>query len=527
MNDAVKAFLYRIQRTPHREAAYDYSTNTRYTYCDLGKRGLKLASYLTRDLGLGPGDVMALVAENNVAFIDAFYASCMTGVIITTYNGRLRPADIVPLVERERPHVMFVSEKYREKMDACRRDARIDCAMVSLDGASNASAESYADIMARRVDVRSITFDGFPDFDIERTQMLVHTGGTTGLPKSAEISFRAVLYNALSSVLTIGITQDCVGLVFLPFFHTAGWNVAMLPHLLSGGRVVLTDTLDPGVLLHLIETERPTTGLAVEAILLSMANHPDFAATDFSSYKFIANGAGPISEAAMKRYWDRGVKIVNAYGMTETGPNNCLHPDCELPLDEIKKHGNTIGTPMCFNELKIVDEDGREVERGIDGELLWRGPVTFSGYWEDPEATAEIMAEGGWVRSGDMGHIDESGFVHLQGRRKSMIITNGENVFPIEIENAIKAYPGVIDCHVIAVPDDTRGEVGKALVVMAEGKRFDRDAIAAFARERLSTIKVPVYYTQIFDLPRRGLKVDLSALQKRYGFAGEGEACDD
>ena len=521
LNDAVKGFLYRILRTPGREAIYDRATGRRYTYADLGCRGAKLAKYLTDDLGLAQGEVIALSAENNIAFIDAFYASLMTGVVITTYNGRLRADDLAPLIARERPRVVFVSEGHREKIEEACRLAGVSCVQVTLDG-EGGSLLRYDDIMAGAIDARSLpSLDGFADFDIEETQLLVHTGGTTGLPKSAKISFRAVLYNALSEILTVGLTQRDCGITFLPFFHTVGWNVTTLPSLLVGARVVLTDTLDPGVLLELIASERPTTGLALEAVFRRMAEHPAFASTDFSSYRLFANGAGPISTSTMELYWNRGVKLINAYGMTETGPNNCFYPDSDESLESIKRHGDTVGKPMCFAELKIVDEQGLEVPTGTDGELLWRGPVTFSGYWDDPVSTAGIMAEGGWVRSGDIGHLDRMGYVHLQGRLKNMIVTNGENVFPIEIENSLKDCPGVDECCVIAVPDAERGEVAKALVHMEEGATFDRDALEAFVRGRLSSIKVPRYFVEVDDFSKRGLKVDLAALKKVHGFAGE------
>lgn len=522
MNNAVSAFFHRIRRTPEREAIYDHATNRRYSYRDMGIRGMRLASYLMNELHIRQGDVVALAADTSIVFPDMFYASCLCGAIITTYNPRLRVDDIAPLVKREAPRVMFVGEAYREKMAQSALEAGVDCLFVSVDGGDDCGVWRYADIMARPpFDDAEVDFDGFGEFDAESIQMLVHTGGTTGMPKSAKISYRAVFYNALSDSMTIGMTQADAGLVFLPFFHTVGWNVAMLPHLLTGGRVILTESLDPELLLHLIESEKPTMGLAVESILLRMATHPRFAQTDFSSYRFIANGAGPISESTMRMYWSRGVKIVNAYGMTEIGPNNCLYPNCDDSLEEIQRHSDTVGKPMYFNELKVVDDAGNEVPAGVDGELLWRGPVAFSGYWRNPEATAEVLCEGGWIRSGDIGRIDAEGYVHLQGRRKHMLITNGENVFPIEIENTIKCIPGVVDCFVIPVPDPGRGEVGKALVVMADGAKFSRDEILSYAKKHLATIKVPRYYTQVKDLPVCGLKTNVAQLCKLYGFAGD------
>lgn len=294
-----------------------------------------------------------------------------------------------------------------------------------------------------------------------------------------------------------------------------------LPLLLAGGRIVLTPTLDPGTLLHLIDTEQPATGLALEAIFLRMAEHSAFETTDFSSCRLITNGAGPVGQSTMQRYWDRGVRLVNGYGMTETGPNNCFYPDMDATLDHVRAHGTTVGKAMCFNELKIVDEQGEEVPVGCDGELYWLGPVTFSGYWRDPEATKVVITDDGWVRSGDMGHVDEFGYVHLRGRRKKMITTNGENVFPIEIENVLCAHPDVEECNVIAVPDERKEEVGKALVRLREGSSFDRDSLAAWARKRLSSIKVLAYYAQVDQFPQHGLKANLMELKELYGYAGD------
>ena len=262
-------------------------------------------------------------------------------------------------------------------------------------------------------------------------------------------------------------------------------------------------------------------GIAIEAIYLRLASHPAFATTDLSSYERLTNGASAISESTMMAYWERGIKILNAYGMTETGPNNCYPPANDLSLDDVRAHWGTVGKPMYFNELRIVDEGGREVAAGEDGELWWRGPVTFSGYWKDPAATAEVLDEDGWVHSGDIGHRDAEGYVHLQGRKKNMLICNGENVFPIEIENALKAHPSVEDCRVLGVPDGARGEVPKALVLLREGAAFDRDALERFARARLASIKVPRYYVALDDFPRCGMKVSLEALRAAHGFAGE------
>lgn len=520
MNDAVQRFFYRIWQTPCKEAVYDRASGRRYTYGDLGDRVNRLAAFLVEERGLSSGDVVALASENRTAFIDAFYASCLTGIVITTYNCLLRSGDIAPLVERERPRIAFVSERHRGVMEDCLRSTGVECELVSLDGdVSDDGRSAYDRIVEGEWGGGGSLLPA--DFDFEDTQMLVHTGGTTGMPKAAMLSFRAVFYNAMSELLTTGMTSSDCGIVFLPFFHTAGWNSATLPLLLAGGRVVLTDTLDPGVLLRLIEQERPTVGIAVESIYLRIAQHPDFDKADLSSYVRLTNGAGAIRESTMARYWDRGIKMLNAYGMTETGPNNCYPPANDLSLEEVRSLWDTVGKPMYFNELKIVDEAGEEVGLGEDGELLWRGPVTFSGYWDDPEATAKAIDEDGWVRSGDIGHLDERGFLHLRGRKKNMLVCNGENIYPAEIENVLKTCPSVSDCCVIGVPDEVCGEVPKALVLMGAGEAFDRGALDRFARERLASIKVPRYYAVLEEFPRRGMKVSVEALRRAHGFAGE------
>lgn len=191
MNDAVQRFFYRMQQTPEREAVYDSAAGRRYTYGELGDRARRLAAYLVDEQGLAPGDVVGLAAENCTAFVDAFYASCLTGIVITTYNCRLRAVDLAPLVEREQPRVVFASERHRAAMEACMRMARAACVLVSIDGdVARDGRSAYERIVdggadASRTAGGSARFAARGGFGFEDPQMLVHTGGTTGLPKSA------------------------------------------------------------------------------------------------------------------------------------------------------------------------------------------------------------------------------------------------------------------------------------------------------------------------------------------------------
>lgn len=505
---------YRATLSGAKEAVYDYGNDIRYTYADLVERSDRLAAFLQYELEVEKGDRIAFCSPNSIAFIDGFYASYKTGAIITTYNFLLHPKELDEMLKLETPKVLFYATKYADTIAVLRQD-NPGIRVIPLDGQlQQGDFCTYDDIMAYKAPPHT---DVPSEIDMEDIQMLLHTGGTTGTPKAAMISYRSLFYNALSEILTFGLTEQDTVYVFLPFFHTAAWNVLTLPLLLAGGRIILTEGFDADAALNIIEKERPTVAMAVETIYKAMAAHPRFGDANFTSYRWMLSGAAPIAKPTMALYWDKGVKLVNAYGMTEIGPSNLAPSVNDISLEEIRNKWNAVGKPMYFNKVRIVDEYGGDVAQGEKGELIWQGNLTFSGYWKNEKGSQEACKDG-WVYSGDIGYQDEDGVYYVCDRKKNMFISGGENVFPLEIQNVLQTHPDVEGSCVIGVPDDRWGEVGRALVVCTAESKIDETELRGYLSKKISRIKIPKYIQFIEEIPRNAVgKLDMAKILKCYG----------
>jgi fatty-acyl-CoA synthase len=476
------------------------------------QRALRLASYLVNELGLKKGDRAAFLSENNIAFLDAFFMGCKTGIIITTYNYLLSSNEILNFLRAEEPKVVFYAGSHH-KIIADLRMHYQNCEYIAISGDSAPEdMHHYHDIMS---------CEGEPlrcePPTIEDTQMLIHTGGTTGWPKAAMLSYRSVYQNTVGSILTLGHRNTDIAHVYLPFFHTAAWHCLMLSLLMVGGKIILTPRFCAETALEVIRTERPTHGIAVETVYKSMIACPAFKSADFSCFEWMLNGAAPISRPTMEAFWEKGVPLVNAYGMTEIGPCNLTPPVPSMSLDEIRSKWNSVGKPMFFNHVKIVDEEGRDVKEGEPGELLFKGSLTFSGYWRDEEKTNGILKEG-WICTGDIARKDGDGYYYICGRRKNMFISGGENIFPVEIEHVLCGHPAIESACVFGVPDDKWQEVGKALIVLKEKNSLTQEELREWIAGRISRIKIPKYIEFVSEIPHNTLgKRDIAVIRKQYG----------
>lgn len=503
---------YRTRFSKGCEAIYDFETGKHYSYEDMDERSDKLAWFLTKKLGLKKGDRIGFCAINDVAFFDAFFATFKTGIIITTYNFLLREKELFSLIENEDPRVIFYSPECIFIAMVLKEKGFKQEFICLGDGGDESDRYCYEDIM-RIKDYEPVET---PDLDYEDIQMLIHTGGTTGKPKAAMLSFRSIFYNTLVESLYIGVRSDDSAILTLPLFHTAGWNVFGIPMLMAGGRLILVRGFNPEKVLRIIREERPTLGISVETMYKAMAMHPDFEKTDFTCYRLMFVGAAPTGKELLEIYWDKGVKLVNSYGMTEIGPNNMSSP-LQATIDDVRSKWNSCGIPGPFNQLRFVDDNGNDVPKGERGEMLFNGKLLFSGYWNNPEATAEVMKDG-WVHTGDVGYLDEDGYCYISGRKKNMFISGGENIFPQEIEDIIMTIPGIIEACIIGVPDPKWGEVGRVLIVTSPGAEVTRNEITDKVKKELSTIKVPKYVTFVDSVPKNPLgKRDLKAIAQLYG----------
>lgn len=504
--------MYKKNISPDREVLFDYDNNQHYTYQMLEDRANRLARFLIRQ-GLKKGDRVGFCSYNCVEFIDAFFASCKTGIIITSYNCHLKKDKLLDLMDNERPKALLYDQEFEAVIEAARQRFP-DTVCINLgEHSAIPGAYSYPRIQAEEssetVDCKSLTLD-----DI---QMLIHTGGTTGTPKAAKISYRSVTCNVLSQILTVGLHQNDIAYVFLPFFHTAAWTIFTLPLLLIGGKVIITKKFDPELSLKIIAEERPTLTVGVETALKRLAETPGFAETDFSSYRIMISGAAPTARETMEHYWNKGVKLVSGYGMTELGTCNLLPPVNDMKLEQLINKWDSVGKPVLYNSVRIVDGKGNDVAPGESGELIWQGELAFSGYWNNEGQTGEMIRDG-WIYSGDIGRIDADGYYYIVGRKKNIFISGGENIFPGEIEEILCQHPVIDEACVIGVADVNWGEVGKALLVLKKQCELTVPELRAFLKGRLSSIKIPHYFEVIDGIPKNQVgKRDLEQIRMIYG----------
>lgn len=504
---------FRARRTPDREAVFDWESGIRYTWGDLEQRSTSMIKFLGETLGVRKGDVVGFVSPTVMQMVDVFLASFTLGYIIDTYNYRLKASELVSLAELEQPKVLFYSSAHYDKAKAIGNSLGESCVLVCLENMRELE-NGYTPSNAEPADV----IQPIPPCEIEfdNPQMLIHTGGTTGLPKAGILSFRSIFMNAVSEIITCDLTHDDCAYIGMPLYHTAGWNTIMLPLLLSGGRIVVSKEFSADVFLDVVEQERPSVFLGTEAMFKMIVENPRFSKVDFSCFKWILGAGGPVSQATMEPFWNRGVKFFVGYGMTETGPNNIV-PNVAESLEKNRAKPHSVGKPMAFTELRIERDDGEEAKVNEAGEILLRGALSFNGYWKRESETRQ-MFDGDWIRTGDIGTRDEDGDVRICGRLKNMYISGGENIFPIEAERCLEAHPAVREACVIGVPDARWGEVGKALIVTKDNCAIDLLTLDKYLRENLSSVKRPKYMEFVSAIPKNAIgKRDEAFIACTYG----------
>ncbi|WP_206808553.1 class I adenylate-forming enzyme family protein [Paradesulfitobacterium ferrireducens] len=498
---------------PKREALVDLDSGIPYTYRDLNERANRLANYLAEQLGIEKGDRIAFLSRNRVEMFDAFFACGKLGAIFVPYNIRLTPGELAKLMENEEPKILFYEDFFdplvqelRESLPRLKHYAVL--AETSVDGnLAYTEIMNYPNTKPRRCQ----------GLKLEDIYLLVHTGGTTGLPKGAMISHRAVLYNQLNNILDWELDSDKTFHLLLPLFHTGGWNLLTLGMLAIGGRVLINRSFDPGLALRVVAEYKPNYVFGAATIFRMIADQAEFDITDWSSVEWVMSGAASTPVQLMEKFWDKGIKMCLGYGLTEGGPTNLCAPVKFMNFEQLKLKHASVGKPFYFTVAKIVNEEGDEVGAGEAGELIFSGPQIFSGYWRNEQETKKTL-KNGWVYTGDMAQKDEDGFYYIVGRKKNMFISGGENVFPPEIETILYEIPEVHECCVIGVPDSKWGEVGKAIIAPKPGMSISKEQVVNFLKTKLAPYKVPRYVAFVPEVPKNSVgKIVAQEAVRLYG----------
>jgi fatty-acyl-CoA synthase len=475
----------------------------RTTYAELDARSERLADGLLR-LGLRRGDRVASLTRNRPEHVELFFACAKAALVLSPLSWRLAPAELAYQLAHAEPTALFVEPERDSLADAAlelaaSRPRRLALARAELDALAQPGAT---------------TPQTAPTDDDDL--LLLYTAGTTGRPKGARLTHRNCFWTNLSFDRTADLSATDVVLQVLPQFHVGGWNVQPLLAWWKGATVVLESKFDPARALELIERRRITTMMGVPANYLFMAGERRFGETDLSSLRRAIVGGAPMPEPLLRRWRDRGVEILQGYGLTEASPNVL----CVPPEDAMRKLG-WAGKPYPHVEVALADPvSGALIDGRGTGELLVRGPGVFAGYWRDPEAT-RASVRGGWLHTGDIAERDAEGFYRIRDRIRDMYISGGENVYPAEVEAALHEHPSVADAAVIGVPDERWGEVGFAIVVLHPGARVDEQDLLAHCRRRLAAFKAPRVVRFAEELPRSASgKLLKRELRERFSLGG-------
>lgn len=500
--------------SPDKLAIVDYGKNPewRLTYRQMNERANKLANYFA-SIGIGKGDRVAIFARDGVEHLDCFFACSKLGAIHTALNWRLHWREAVGIIENTTPKVMIYSDDFKTTIAEIENNLRPSSFVIRhylhIEG-DGIPGSKHFEIVLQSGAATPVTCESLEAEDIAA---LIFTGGTTGLPKAAQVSHRMIAWNTLNTVIH-DVTHNDTYLNVFPMFHTGGLFVYTLPQVIFGGTTILIRQFDPALVLSLIEKERVTIFGGVPAMYQMMTQAENWERANLSSLRFCTSGGAPLPVPLVEKYTkEKGIHFKQGFGMTEFGPGIFAL----APEDAIRKAGS-IGRPNFFVDARVVDDNNQPLGPNEIGELVLKGPSYCSGYFNNPEASTDAVDAEGWFHTGDLAKYDEEWYFYIVDRKKDMFLSGGENVYPVEIEKALYQHPAVHMCAVIGVPDPKWGEVGKAIVVLKPGTHTTEQELLDHCRAHLASYKVPksVVFVDALPISSAG-KILKRELKEKFG----------
>ncbi|WP_257299444.1 AMP-binding protein [Haloarchaeobius sp. FL176] len=519
----------RAELSPDRVGLRDATTGESYTYAELDRRANRVARLLGQHGvdasdpatmpnvgGAGratpsegePGDVtvggrVAVVSRNRPELVDLFFATGKTGGVLAPLSHRLAPRELGELLSDVEPSLLVVEEPFADLLDEALAHDTCDYDGPVL-GLGETDHESFG---------AAVPEDGSPvepaGVDEDHAHLFLHTGGSTGTPKETVLTHGTIAWNSVNTITAWGLRPEDVTPMVFPMFHTGGWNVITVPLFHLGAEVVIAREFDPTGVLSIVDERDATLLVAVPAVLRMMTEADSWEEADLSTLRFVKSGGGPCRASVMQAWWDRGVDLSQGYGLTECGPNNFT-----MPTDWPHEKADSVGLPAMHVDVRIVDDDGTPVDQGTVGELELASPHAAAGYWRAPEETEATFGQR-WVSTGDLARRDGAGYVYVEGRKKNMYVSGGENVYPAAVEDVVSGHPKVEEVVVVPVPDEQWGQVGKAVVEGDESLTLDE--LTAFLDGRLARFKRPRHLAFVDEMPTSGpSKIDREAIAREF-----------
>jgi len=473
------------------KAAIIFESET-LSYAAFNGRIAQAARALKSEYGVGRGDRVAILSLNRPDYLVLLYACARLGAMLVPLNWRLAAAEQLFILFDASVKVLALEQAFAAILPELQNQLP-DTEVIGLDFCPARGNSLDALLPRASGDGRN------PHTDLTCPLLIVYTSGTTGRPKGAVLRQEALLWNGVMSQHMHGLTSDDHVLTVLPFFHVGGLNIQTTPALHHGATVTIHSRFSPETTLETFAQARPTLTVLVPATIQAVTDHPGWQSTDLSSLKAVSTGSTVVPPHLIERIVARGVPVLQVYGSTETCP---IAVYTRLGGD-LSRTGST-GLPGLCCEAAVIDGAGSELPPDTPGEIAVRGPNVFYEYWGNEEATRQSLHDG-WYRTGDIGRRDADGYFWVHDRKKNLIISGGENIYPAEVERVLLEHPEIVECAVIGRPDPRWDEVPVAYVIRRAGGAVEAEGLKVHVATQLARFKVPREFVFVDDLPRTAL----------------------
>jgi fatty-acyl-CoA synthase len=475
------------------------------TYRDFNERSNQWANTLA-ECGISHGDRVGILLPNSEEFLEAYFGLAKIGVTLVPLNWRLAPTEVEYLCKDSRLDCLIYGESLTKTVDAIKSNLTLR-EYVCVGGTHPPNWARDLNFV-RQHPTSEPKLEGGGDHPL----LILYTSGTTGFLKGALLTHDNMLSNLVSQMAVpyLSLASEDRMLVVAPLFHLAGLFYAGIVDVYVGCATVLMTAFDPLKMLETILNYKVTAFNSVPTMLQRLAHIPNFSSY-LSSVRWITVGSAPVPAPLIQTYLRNGIRIAQIYASTEAGLVSVMDPT------KILEKPNSVGLPALNQEIRVVDETDLEVPLGEVGELLVRGPTVMKGYWNNPKATEEAIKDG-WFHTGDLARLDEDGFLFLIDRKKDMIISGGENIYPVEIEKVLELHPKIAEAAVLGQPDEIWGESVCAVIRPKAGEKLTVDEVLDFCKGKLARFKMPrnvVFTKESLPVNQAGTKLDKRALRER------------